>query len=99
LRNSFWNRVLELIKILGMNQSTFAKRCGMNYDTLRGWISKGTIPFTEMTCYMAELLGVSVEYLVNGNVNGKNEKIRKMLNQMSRNLNRIPARPVIKKIY
>lgn len=64
--NDFWGRVLELIRIFGISQQSFAGSCGITYGILKGWISKGTLPFAEMTCYMAEFLGVSVDYLTKG---------------------------------
>ena len=62
----FWSRVKTLIRRKGLTQETVAKKCGLPYDTLRGWMAKDIYPPLNHTMALARCLGVNMEYLVYG---------------------------------
>ena len=66
MREPFWQRTLELIKVHKISQVNFAAYIGINYDTFRGWIRHNRIPIATNACNIADALGVTVEYLVKG---------------------------------
>ena len=66
----FWERAKKLSRALKISQEQLAAQINVSYGTLRYWICYGYLPDAETTCDMADLLGVTVEYLVRG-VDGK----------------------------
>jgi transcriptional regulator with XRE-family HTH domain len=64
---SFWKRVNALIKSQKTKQEAVAEQCGINYQTLRGWVSNHRFPDGCETHRIAQALGTTVEYLCTGN--------------------------------
>jgi len=62
----FWIRVQSFLKTRKISQEKFAQLVGMNYNTLRSWIYNNRMPDAQSACDMANILGVTVEYLVHG---------------------------------
>ena len=62
----FWKRAKEQIKICKISQKNFAQSIGLNYNTMRFWLSYGYYPDARTTYDMAKALGVSMEYLLTG---------------------------------
>jgi transcriptional regulator with XRE-family HTH domain len=63
----FWSRVKKELKAHRCSQKYLAEYVGIALQTLRGWIHYDRIPDAITACYIAEALGVTVEYLVRGN--------------------------------
>ena len=49
-----------------LTQKDLAEKSGISVNTIRGWFSKDLIPDTLTSLKVADVLGVSVEYLVTG---------------------------------
>ena len=79
LNDPFWERVKALIKTQKSSQEKLAARIGLSYGTLKHWICYGLLPDIINALKIAEVLGVSVEYLVWG----KSRKSLKKLSDMS----------------
>jgi transcriptional regulator with XRE-family HTH domain len=69
--DSFWKRANTLIKSQKTKQEAVAGQCGINYQTLRGWVTNHRFPDGEETYRIAQALNTSVEYLVTGEEPGK----------------------------
>jgi transcriptional regulator with XRE-family HTH domain len=63
---NFWKRISLRMKERAVTRKDLTRACGLNPNTLRGWIAKDTIPPTEDSCRIARFLGASVEYLLTG---------------------------------
>lgn len=62
----FWDRIKQLLKEQKLSQEKFAGRIGICYGTLKHWICYGLIPDIITGLEIADVLGVTVEYLVTG---------------------------------
>jgi transcriptional regulator with XRE-family HTH domain len=62
----FWDRVKFLMRKKGLTETDVARACGLSRNTFTGWIYKGIWPTVIDGCYIARVLGVSVEYLAGG---------------------------------
>ncbi|MDR3303179.1 MAG: helix-turn-helix domain-containing protein, partial [Treponema sp.] len=62
----FWERVNKAIRAKGAKQEWLAEQTGIKYQTLRSWISKEVLPRVDDAVRIADALGVSTEYLVEG---------------------------------
>ncbi len=63
---TFWNRIKRVIKEQNTTQEWIAKKSGVSYHTFAGWITKKRIPDVYQAYSIAKTLGVTVEYLVDG---------------------------------
>jgi len=66
MKHSFWVRTYSLIKAHKISQEKFSRLVGIKYNTFRCWKYNDRIPDAVSACDIANALGVSVEYLVNG---------------------------------
>ena len=64
--SDFWKRVEEELDYLGKNRSYLARKCGFSLTNIGKGIKLGSIPSADTAVKIAQVLGVSVEYLVNG---------------------------------
>jgi transcriptional regulator with XRE-family HTH domain len=64
----FWEQVKKEIKQQNTTQEWVAKKAGISFNTLQGWISKGIYPRVNDAVRIAGALNTSVEYLVAGAV-------------------------------
>ena len=63
---TFWNRVDIELEYLGKNRTYLANKCGFTVANIGKGIKLGSTPSAETAVKIAQVLGVSVEYLVNG---------------------------------
>ena len=92
--DTFWKRVKLLIKKQKTTQIMVARVCGFPLNTFRGWMSKGIMPPLDDAYRLAEHLGVSLEYLINGRTPERAEqieKVRVLLARSSEKLKRYAA--------
>ena len=64
--SDFWKRVEEELDYLGKNRTYLARKCGFSLTNIGKGIKLGSIPSADTAVKIAQMLGVSVEYLVNG---------------------------------
>ncbi len=64
--SNFWHRVDEELDYLGKNRTFLANKCGFSLTNIGLGIKRGSTPSADMAVKIATVLGVSVEYLVNG---------------------------------
>ena len=64
--SEFWNRVVEELEYKGINRAELARRCDFSVTNIGQGIKLGSTPSADTAVKIAEVLGVSVEYLVNG---------------------------------
>jgi transcriptional regulator with XRE-family HTH domain len=69
--DSFWKRVNNRIKTQKTKQEAVAEQCGINYQTLRGWVTNHRFPGGDEIYRIAQALNTTVEYLVSGEEPGK----------------------------
>ena len=62
----FWKRIKALIKEKHITQAEAARISHMSVNTLKAWMSRGTIPSLDVAYNLARYLGVSIEYLITG---------------------------------
>ncbi len=60
------NRILKLLKEQGKKQSDLCQYAGIAQTTFTNWKTRGTDPKPEHLQKIAEFLGVTIHYLVNG---------------------------------
>ena len=63
---NFWDRVDDLLDRTGINKKTLAYDAGFDASNITKGIKNNNIPSAETAVKIAQVLGVSVEYLVNG---------------------------------
>lgn len=72
--SDFWKRVAEEIEFKGLNRAYLARKCHFSVTNIGQGIKLGSTPSADTAVKIAAVLGVSVEYLVNGtNGMGANE--------------------------
>jgi transcriptional regulator with XRE-family HTH domain len=64
----FWGNVNREIKQQNITQEWVAKKTGISFHTLHGWIAKGIFPRVNEAARIAAILNVSVEYLMSGEI-------------------------------
>ena len=64
--SDFWKRVDEELDYKGMNRKTLSKEVGFSVGNVGKGIQLGSSPSADTAVKIAQVLGVSVEYLVNG---------------------------------
>ncbi len=64
--SDFWKRVDEELDYLGQNRAYLSRKCGFSLANIGKGIKLGSTPNADTAVKIAEVLGVSVEYLVNG---------------------------------
>jgi transcriptional regulator with XRE-family HTH domain len=85
----FWKRVKNLAKNMRITQAEIAVKCGIPYDTFRGWIAKNLIPPLEDAYNISRCLDVSLEYLILGRgkeLSGKIGKTIALMNKLQEKL-------------
>jgi transcriptional regulator with XRE-family HTH domain len=65
-KNSFWGRVLILLRAHKISQKNFAAYIGVNFGTFKNWLYYNRLPDIYTACDIADALGVSVNYLARG---------------------------------
>ena len=64
--SDFWLRVDEELEYLGKNRTYLATKCDFSLTNINLGIKRGSTPSADTAVKIAQVLGVSVEYLVNG---------------------------------
>ena len=64
--SNFWERVVEELDYLGINRTYLATTCNFSLTNIGQGIKLGSTPSAEPAVKIAQVLGVSIEYLVNG---------------------------------
>ncbi len=72
--SDFWKRVDEELDYKGMNRKTLSKEVGFSVGNIGKGIQLGSSPSADTAVKIANVLGVSVEYLVNGTNNPNSTK-------------------------
>lgn len=72
---TFWERVDEELKYRGMERKELGTKAGFPESYISKGITRKSCPQADLAVKIAEVLGVSVEYLVNG-TNSKNKTIQ-----------------------
>ena len=64
--SDFWKRVDDEIEYKGINRAYLARKCNFSVTNIGQGIKLGSTPSADTAVKIAQVLGVSVEYLVNG---------------------------------
>ena len=64
--SNFWERVVDELDFLGITRTYLATTCNFSLTNIGQGIKLGSTPSAETAVKIAQVLGVSVEYLVNG---------------------------------
>lgn len=104
---AFWDNVLVELDYLGMTNKSLAEQAGFDASNIGRGIRLGSSPSVETAVKIADILNVSVEYLVNGkevkNSKANNSEIRLLHKYAStiKDLDEIPEKarkPIIEMI-
>ena len=79
----FWENVKKEIKSQNTTQEWVAKKAGISFNTLQGWISKSIYPRVNEAVRIAAVLDISVEYLFRGTVKNNTKAIEVIYQQLS----------------
>ena len=79
ITEAFWKRVKLLLKERNLTQAAAAKVCGRSLYTFKGWMSKNIIPPLDNAYDLAQLLGISLEYLITGKINNRAVNYRELV--------------------
>jgi transcriptional regulator with XRE-family HTH domain len=64
---SFRDNLRETLEFLGMEQKELAAKTGISLNTIQNYVKKDScIPSADKAVLIAQALGVTVEYLING---------------------------------
>lgn len=88
----FWDNVLAELDYLGMSNRTLAKKAGFDPSNIGRGIRLKSSPSVETAVKIAEVLNVSVEYLVYGK-DFQNAKKQNMLQKYASTLEKLEAIP------
>ncbi len=80
----FWEVVNREIKKQHIKQEWVAVQAGINYGTMKGWITHNRLPNVADAHKIACVLGVTVEYLLTGNNTDKSETIAEIKEYLSK---------------
>ena len=81
--SGFWNRVDEELEYLGKNRTYLANKCGFSLTNIGLGIKRGSVPSADTAVKIANVLSVSVEYLVTGEKeNSENKRAEEEKNQL-----------------
>ena len=69
---NFWERVSYLLEIKDINKKSLAIEAGFDPSNITKGIKNNNMPSAETAVKIAQVLGVSVEYLVDGTEPTKN---------------------------
>lgn len=64
--SDFWKRVDEELEYKGINRAALARTCDFSVTNIGQGIKNGNTPSADTAVKIAKVLGVTVEYLVNG---------------------------------
>lgn len=64
--STFWTTALSIMNDKGLRQVDLARKCEKPKNTVHNWINRDTLPQADDAVKIAELLGVTVRYLVTG---------------------------------
>ena len=64
--STFWTMARSLMDEMGLRQVDLVRSVGCSKGTVHAWIKRDTLPPADRAVKIAELLGVSVRYLVTG---------------------------------
>ena len=69
---SFWDNLRETLDFAGMEQKELAAKTGLSLKTIENYVKKdSSLPSADKAVLIAQALGVTVEYLINGKKNRK----------------------------
>lgn len=72
--SDFWKRVDEELEYKGKNRTYLANKCQFSLANFNLGVKRGSTPSADTAVKIAAVLGVSVEYLVNGAASPKTTK-------------------------
>jgi len=69
---SFRDNLRETLDFVGMEQKELAAKTGLSLKTIENYVKKdSSLPAADKAVFIAQALGVTVEYLINGKKTGK----------------------------
>ena len=87
---AFWSRVKRRLKEKAVTQEEAARACDLSFTKFRNWMSKNMIPPLSDAYRLSRYLGVSLEYLINGegkdDVSKTNEEVLALLKEAEKKL-------------
>lgn len=95
--SEFWKNALLLMEERRLRQVDIARGVGVSKTTVFNWINRDTLPQADDAVRIADLLGVSVRYLVTGSrQEGELSPLEKRLLEVCRGLSDPMMNKVIK---
>ena len=72
---NFWERVDQLLDEKGITKKSLSTEAGFDPSNISKGLKKNNMPSAETAVKIAEILGVSAEFLVTGKTNYKNDTL------------------------
>jgi transcriptional regulator with XRE-family HTH domain len=90
----FWDNVVKELDYLGMTNKSLAEKCGFDASNIGRGIRLKSSPSVETAVKIAKSLGVSVEFLVDGNESDQNtpQSLGKKYYKTLKNLDSLPEK-------
>lgn len=92
----FWKNTLPLMDKKGIKQADLVRKTGKTNAAVYDWVRKGVLPRVDDAVKIAELLGVSVSFLVTGEQEYVLSPLEKKLLEECKNLTEPELNKVIK---
>lgn len=83
---NFWKTVIDELEYIGMNRKQLANEAGFDVSNIGKGLKNGNVPAADTAVKIAQVLGVSVEYLVTGKKN-ENTTQNPVVRAISQDLN------------
>jgi transcriptional regulator with XRE-family HTH domain len=87
----FWENVKKEIRRQNTTQEWVAKKAGISFNTFQGWINKDIFPRVNEAVRIAAALNASVEFLVSGAIQDKENVAGKISRELTEVYTRLEA--------
>ena len=74
----FWDRLRPLLAERHITQKAASDACGVKFDTFRSWIFRNLLPDCVSLFKLANLVGVSMEYLLTGREGPTDQRLKEI---------------------
>ena len=89
MKGSFGERLAEMIKAKGLSQKELAQLASVTEAAMSHYVKGDRIPRASVLVRIAEALGTTADYLMNGNSSNSKEEVDQARRLIARNVNQM----------